>query len=150
MQQNGVLEDDAQDPNMKPLPSKLVLTKKPIEDSEISISENMGAAEVADLLSKSCRARVRLVACENYEQGKRAGDPDNYSSNPGQKMLRALISMMARRSTTWTCIVLDISCAFLYAPLNEDPNAKPVHILPSSILYKVRPLPNGPEKLSMV
>ena len=143
MQQKGVLEEVVQDQSMKPVPSKLVLTKKPMEDSEICISDQMGASEVADLVSKSWRARVRLVACGNYEQGTKAGDPDNYSSNPGQEMFRTLVSMMTRWSTTWTCMVLDISCAFLNAPLDNDPNAKPVHILPPSILYKLGLIPKG-------
>ena len=58
-------------------------------------------------------------------------------------MIRTLISMLARQSHLWTSMVLDISCAFLNAPLDQDPNAKPVYIQPPSILFKLGLLPKG-------
>ena len=65
---------------MIPVPSKLVLTKKPLDDDEIEISEGTGAAQVADIMNKACKARVRLVACGNYEQGMKQQDPDKSRS----------------------------------------------------------------------
>ena len=81
-----------------------------MEDSEILIGDDIYGS-VAGLLAKARRARVR-------NKGTQA-DPENYSSNPGQAMLRSVVPMMARWSTTWTCMVLDISLGFLNAPLDK-------------------------------
>ena len=62
------LEEVVKDSSMKPVPSKLALTKKPMEESEILVHDQMGVR------SKAWRARVRLVACGNYGQGTKPGD----------------------------------------------------------------------------
>ena len=49
--------------------------------------------------------------------------------------------MLARHSPLWAAMVLDISCAFLNAPLDKDPNAEPVYLQPPSVLYKLGLLP---------
>ena len=72
MDAKGVLESvdpEYRDNGIAPVPSKLVLTKKPMEDNEIELNESMGATEVADITNKSWKARVRHVACGNFEQG---------------------------------------------------------------------------------
>ena len=40
-------------------------------------------------------------------------------------------------------MVLELSCAFLNAPLDKVPNAEPVYLQPPSILYKLGLLPKG-------
>ena len=68
MEIKNVLEKVRQSefPNAKPVPSKLVLTKKPMEDSEVIIKSDMGASEIAALIQQAWNPRVRLVACGNF------------------------------------------------------------------------------------
>ena len=70
MEVKNVLEKVPQSkfPNAKPVPSKLVLTKKPMEDSDVIIKSDMGASEVAALIQQAWNPRVRLVACRNFEK----------------------------------------------------------------------------------
>ncbi|CAE7589797.1 unnamed protein product, partial [Symbiodinium microadriaticum] len=95
MEVKNVLEKVPQSkfPNAKPVPSKLVLTKKPMEDSDVIIKSDMGASEVAALIQQAWNPRVRLVACRNFEK---------------------------RRPTNMTAVVLDISCTWLIRDSNGE------------------------------
>ena len=56
MDAKGVLESvdpECRDNGIAPVASKLVLTKKPMEENKIELNESMGAAEVADITNKS-------------------------------------------------------------------------------------------------
>ena len=145
METKNVLEKVRQSefPNAKPVPSKLVLTKKPMEDSEVIIKSDMGASEIAALIQQAWNPRVRLVACGNFEKDSKAHDPENFAGNPGAETVRILLSILARRPTNMTAVVLDISCAFLNARLDRSPDAKPVFIQPPSIIYKLGLLEKG-------
>ena len=145
MEVKNVLEKVPQSkfPNARPVPSKLVLTKKPMEDSEVIIKSDMGASEIAALIQQAWNPRVRLVACGNFEKESKAHDPENFAGNPGAETVRILLSLLARRPTNMTAVVLDISCAFLNARLDRSPDAKPVLIQPPSILYKLGLLEKG-------
>ncbi|CAE6971992.1 GIP [Symbiodinium sp. CCMP2592] len=129
METKNVLEKVRQSefPKAKPVPSKLVLTKKPMEDSEVIIRSDMGASEIAALIQQAWNPRVRLVACGNFEKDSKAHDPENFAGNPGAETVRILLSLLARRPTNMTAVVLDISCAFLNARLDRSPDAKPAH-----------------------
>ncbi|CAE7510622.1 unnamed protein product [Symbiodinium sp. CCMP2592] len=145
METKNVLEKVRQSefPKAKPVPRKLVLTKKPMEDSEVIIRSDMGASEIAALIQQAWNPRVRLVACGNFEKDSKAHDPENFAGNPGAETVRILLSLLVRRPTNMTAVVLDISCAFLNARLDRCPDAKPVLIQPPSILYKLGLLEKG-------
>ena len=145
METKNVLEKVQQSefPSAKPVPSKLVLTRKPMEDSEVIIRSDMGASEIAAIIQQAWNPRVRLVACGNFEKDSKAHDPENFAGNPGAETVRILLSLLARRSTNMTAVVLDISCAFLNARLDRSPDAKPVLIQPPSIIYKLGLLEKG-------
>ena len=145
MKTKGVLIEVGDDmyPDVRPVPSKLVLRKKPIQDCKVEETKGVGAAEMAELIKRAWDPRVRLVACGNFERGTKSGDPANYSANPGPDMTRILISLLARNRKTWTALVLDISCAFLNAPLDTSENKNPVLIQPPSILYRLGLISRG-------
>ena len=145
MKRKGVLieVDAGLYPNLKAVPSKLVLRKKPLHDDDIEKPKTVGAADLAEVYKRAWDARVRLVACGNFERGTKAGDPENYSANPGPDSLRMLISLLARNRDTWTVLVLDISCAFLNAPLGVGVGKDPILIQPSNILHKLELLSRG-------
>ena len=145
MKRKGVLieVDAGLYPDLKAVPSKLVLRKKPLHDDDIEKPKTVGAAELAEACKRAWDARVRLVACGNFERGTKAGDPENYSANPGPDSLRMLISLLARNRDAWTVLVLDISCAFLNAPLSVGVGKDPILIQPSNILYKLGLLSRG-------
>ena len=145
MKTKGVLiETDAgKYPDVRAVPSKLVLRKKPIQDSETEESKGIGASGLAEIIKRSRDPRVRLVACGNYERDTKPGDPANYSANPGPDLMRVLISLLARHRRTWSALVLDISCAFLNAPLETAEGQNPVLIQPPSILYRLGLISRG-------
>ena len=137
MEVKNVLEKAPQSkfPNAKPVPSKLVLTKKPMEDSEVIIKSDMGASEIAAIIQQAWNPRVRLVACGNFEKDSKAHDPENFAGNPGAETVRILLSLLARRPTNMTAVVLDISCAFLgrrRGPLGAL-QAESSHVLPGEL-----------------
>ena len=80
---------------------------------------------------------------ETFEKDSKAHDPENFAGNPGAETVRILLSILARRPTNMTAVVLDISCAFLNARLDRSPDAKPVFIQPPSIIYKLGLLEKG-------
>ena len=145
MKTKGVLiETDAgKYPNVRAVPSKLVLRKKPTQDSEIEEPKGVGASGLAEIIKRSWDPRVRLVACGNYERDTKPGDPANYSANPGPDLMRVLISLLARHRRKWSALVLDISCAFLNAPLETAQGKDPVLIQPPSILYRLGLISKG-------
>ena len=99
-----------------PVPSKLVLTRKP--DVAAAPLETSAAAACKTALD-SWKARVRLVACGNFQEDTQAHMLENSSANPSQELLRLLLSMLARHPD-WSALVLDISCAFLNASLDNE------------------------------
>ena len=99
-----------------PVPSKLVLTRKPDVGS---LPCETSAAAACKAAMGSWKARVRLVACGNYQEDTQAHVLENSSANPSQELLRLLLSMLARHPD-WTALVLDISCAFLNAVLGDE------------------------------
>ena len=146
MKTKGVLIEVDADmyPDVRSVPSKLALRKKPIPDSETEEPRNVGAAELAEIIKRAWDPRVRLVACGNFERGSKAGDPANYSANPGPDLMRILISLLARNRKAWSALVLDISCAFLNAPLETAEEGKnPVLIQPPSILHRLELISRG-------
>ena len=130
-------------PDLKAAPSKLVLRQKPLHDDDFEKLKAVGAAELAEAYKRAWDPSVRLVACGNFERGTKPGDAQNYSANPGPDALRILISLLARNRETWTALVLDISCAFLNAPLIVGEGKGSVLIQPSNILYKLGLLSRG-------
>ena len=99
-----------------PVPSKLVLTRKPVMDSAPSEASASAASAAAH---SSWKAKVRLVACGNYQADTQAHMLENSSANPSQEIVRLLISMLARHPE-WVALVLDIACAFLNAELGDE------------------------------
>ena len=99
-----------------PVPSKLVLTRKP--DVAAAPFETSAAAACKTALD-SWKARVRLVACGNFQEDTQAHMLENSSANPSQELLRLLLSMLAPHPD-WSALVLDISCAFLNASLDNE------------------------------
>ena len=99
-----------------PVPSKLVLTRKPMMDPAPSEASASIASAVAH---SSWKAKVRLVACGNYQADTQAHMLENSSANPSQEIVRLLISMLVRHPE-WVALVLDIACAFLNVELGDD------------------------------
>lgn len=99
-----------------PVPSKLVLTRKPTLDAA---GAKNSAAAAATEASMAWNAKVRLVACGNFQADTQPHMLENYSANPSQEVVRLMLSMLARHPE-WTALVLDISCAFLNAWLGDE------------------------------
>ncbi|CAE7378484.1 unnamed protein product [Symbiodinium sp. CCMP2456] len=94
----------------KVLPSKVVLTKKPLQDD--------AEVDPADPLS-AWRAKARIVVCGNHEQNTVGHDPDNASANPAIEHIRWSAACLASNSS-WTALVLDVTAAFLNAEMDND------------------------------
>ncbi|CAE7919192.1 RE1, partial [Symbiodinium necroappetens] len=93
----------------KILPAKVVLTKKP---------QDPGSVDAGDPLSE-WRAKARVVACGNHEQGTFGHDPENTSTNPSIEAIRWSASCLAR-NPDWTGLVLDVTAAFLNAEMDDE------------------------------
>ena len=65
------------------------------------------------------RAKVRLVACGNFDWDVRRGDPKFKSSNVPPEAIRAIISLVAQ-NPNWVCAFMDIVTAFLNADLDDS------------------------------
>ena len=108
-----------------PVPSKLVLARKPVLSHSVSERSASAAATAAH---DAWTASVRLVACGNFQEDTSPHMLENSSSNPSQEVFRLLLSMLARHFG-WTAMVLDISCAFLNALLDEKVFIRPPPVL---------------------
>ena len=97
-------------PGAKVLPSKVVLSKKPLQDD--------AEVDPAEPLS-TWRAKARIVVCGNYEQNTFGHDPDNASANPAIEHIRWSAACLASHAS-WTGLVLDITAAFLNAKMDND------------------------------
>ena len=103
------------DPLPKTLPSKLVITAKP--DGIPGADGKIPPVQLDD--RETYRAKVRLVACGNYDYDIRRGDPKFKSSNVPPEAIRAIISLVAQKPN-WVCALMDIVTAFLNADLDES------------------------------
>lgn len=99
-----------------PVPSKLVLTRKPMLEMT---SKETSAGAAATAAAASWNAKVRLVACGNFQEDTTPHMLENYSANPSQELLRLMLAMLARHPS-WNALVLDVSCAFLNALLGDE------------------------------
>lgn len=113
----------------KPVPRKLVLTRKP---DLSSCAAEPSASAAADAVQNAWTAKVRLVACGNFQEDTSPHMLENSFSNPSQEVFRLLLSMLARHCD-WTAMILDISCAFLNALLGNER----VLIRPSPVLVRL-------------
>ena len=103
------------DPLPKTLPSKLVVNAKPD-----GIPGPDGKTPPVDLNDgDTFRAKVRLVACGNFDWDVRRGDPKFKSSNVPPEAIRAIISLVAQ-NPSWVCALMDIVTAFLNADLDDS------------------------------
>ncbi|CAE7336713.1 unnamed protein product, partial [Symbiodinium sp. CCMP2592] len=113
LQQKGIYDewDEADIPSgAKVLPSKVVLTKKPLDnDAEVDPAEPLS----------TWRAKARIVVCGNYEQNTVGHDPDNASANPAIEHIRWSATCLAS-NPSWTGLVLDVTAAFLNAKMDND------------------------------
>ncbi|CAE7207770.1 unnamed protein product [Symbiodinium sp. CCMP2592] len=126
---------------VKPIPAKLVLKRKPVNNIADEV-EGIASAEHASL--RSWQAKARLVACGNWEKGTTPQAPENQSLNPGAEAIRIAASLLARHQD-WTGLVLDISAAFLNAKIQgEDVYVSPPpalvkrNIISGSVLWKLK------------
>ena len=102
-------------PLPKTLPSQLVMTAKPD-----GIPGPDGKTPPLGLnAGDTFRAKVRLVACGNFDWDVGRGDPKFKSSNVPPEAIRAIISLVAQ-NPTWVCALMDIVTAFLNASLDDS------------------------------
>ena len=103
------------DPLPKALPSKLVITAKP--DGIPGPDGKVPPVRLED--GDTYRAKVRLVACGNYDYDVRRGDRKFKSSNVPPEAIRAIVSLVAQ-NPSWVCALMDIVTAFLNADLDDS------------------------------
>ena len=87
------VERDQLPAGVKAIPTKLVLTRKPDDKPQEDVEAETSATTAA---LKGWRAKARLVACGNWEQGTSPHAPENQSLNPGSEAIRIGASLLAR------------------------------------------------------
>ena len=128
--------DDVRKPVPKPIPMKLVLTKKPvIMPEDLFSSARKDGAKAASELVKNCayKPRCRLVACGNFQRSDGTDSAELSSENISAEGVRMLFNELAFHDS-WEALVFDVSCAFLNSKL---PVEERVLLRPPNSLIKL-------------
>ncbi|CAE7300743.1 RE1 [Symbiodinium sp. CCMP2592] len=128
--------DDVKKRVPKPIPMKLVLTKKPVIMPEDLISSaRKNGAKAASEQVKNCayKPRCRLVACGNFQRSDSTDSAELSSENISAEGVRMLFNELAFHDS-WEAMAFDVSCAFLNSKL---PVEERVLLRPPNSLIKL-------------
>ena len=123
------------EPTPKILPMRLVLAKKP--DLEAEADSQNGATIGAEVAEAAFKARVRLVACGNFQADSEVNASEIECENLNPEALRLVYGRLAAEKH-WEGLTLDISAAFLNSLLPENES---ILLRPPSVLVKLGLVP---------
>ena len=132
-----VLELGPDEPLPSVLPTQLVMAKKPDLEEEVKVLE--GAHQASISAEAAFKARVRLVACGNFQPGQEIDKTEIECENLSPEVPRLVYGRLASEQD-WEGLTLDISAAFLNSAL---PKHKRILLRPPSVLVKLGLIPAG-------
>ena len=129
------LELGPKEPLPRVLPMRLVMAKKPDLEAEPVSSE--GATKAAEIAEAAFKAKVRLVACGNFQPNQEIDESEIACENLNPEALRLMYGRLASEDL-WEALSLDISAAFLNSPL---PKHEKILLRPPAVLEKLGLVP---------